>query len=43
MKILKISSVIILFSFIFSREDFNELDFICDYDGDGKYDCTFHF
>ena len=35
----KILSIMILCSFIFSREDFNELDFICDYDGDGKYDC----
>jgi len=26
-------------SLVFSRDDFNELDFICDYDGDRKYDC----
>ena len=30
---------IVLCSLIFSRDDFNELDFICDYDGDRKYDC----
>ena len=39
MKNLKILSIFLLWSLIFSREDFNELDFICDYDGDGKYDC----
>jgi hypothetical protein len=39
MKSLKLLPIIILYSFIFSKEEFNELDFICDYDGDGKYDC----
>ena len=39
MRILNMLLLILSFNFIFSREDFNELDFICDYDGDGKYDC----
>ena len=39
MKIFRVLTIIILFCFVFSEEEFNELDFICDYDGDGKYDC----
>ena len=38
MKNLQILSIIVLCSFIFSQEDFNELDIICDYDGNGKRD-----